>query len=392
MKILFVFHNDDFLGGSSFSTATLAEGLKKRGHEIHVAMPSANKGIMKKFLRERGIFVHDVEVPYLTYDLQSATLLDHLKRFLVSAKIKFLRFPQAEWNIQNLARQHNFDVIHICGSVIGSGAKTAKKNGSKLVWHVREFVQEDHGFEFYPWVRQYNRISEADAIICVSDAVKSKIRKKCNNDQVLTIYNGIDTDMFFQEDAFKLHDPIRIMFAGGLRPTKGLITVLEAINQVKEHISVKLDIFGPASDPQKQFFEHFLDQYNLNDIVNYVGQKSNIANEYREHDINLVASRMEAFGRTTAEAMLSGCLVIGSDSGGTPELIEQDRGYLFEAQNSGSLAAAILNAANNERLSEMVNNAQYYALSRFNTDNYLSQIEDLYLELQQVKEDGARQV
>ena len=48
----------------------------------------------------------------------------------------------------------------------------------------------------------------------------------------------------------------------------------------------------------------------------------------------LMCSKYEAFGRVTAEAMLNDCLVIGRNSGGTPELIEHGKtGFLFNTND-----------------------------------------------------------
>ena len=54
--------------------------------------------------------------------------------------------------------------------------------------------------------------------------------------------------------------------------------------------------------------------------------------ELRKHaDIALMCSRGEALGRVTVEAMLSENLVIGADSAGTKEIIQNKvTGYLYK--------------------------------------------------------------
>lgn len=56
-------------------------------------------------------------------------------------------------------------------------------------------------------------------------------------------------------------------------------------------------------------------------------------------DVELVCSRAEAFGRVTAEAMLGGMSVIGSNTGGTVGLINHKKiGYLYSKSDINELA------------------------------------------------------
>ncbi len=55
-----------------------------------------------------------------------------------------------------------------------------------------------------------------------------------------------------------------------------------------------------------------------------------------------MCSRMEAFGRVTVEALKAGLPVIGSNSGGTTEIIENNtNGVIFKYNNTNSLTNAI---------------------------------------------------
>ena len=80
-------------------------------------------------------------------------------------------------------------------------------------------------------------------------------------------------------------------------------------------------------------------------------------------DIELVCSRSEAFGRVTLEAMLHSIPVIGSRSGGTPELInDHQTGLLYEYENIDELVCCIKELCNNQKLYEaIVENARKYA-------------------------------
>jgi glycosyltransferase involved in cell wall biosynthesis len=68
-------------------------------------------------------------------------------------------------------------------------------------------------------------------------------------------------------------------------------------------------------------------------------------------DIFVSCSSSEAFSNAVLEAMTSGCAVIGSRVGGTPELLgEDERGLLFRADDPADLAAKLAQFINDAKL------------------------------------------
>ena len=59
--------------------------------------------------------------------------------------------------------------------------------------------------------------------------------------------------------------------------------------------------------------------------------------------MSIVTSRCEAFGRVTVEAMLTGNLVLGADSAGTKELLQDGNlGVLYECGNPESIKEQVI--------------------------------------------------
>jgi glycosyltransferase involved in cell wall biosynthesis len=70
--------------------------------------------------------------------------------------------------------------------------------------------------------------------------------------------------------------------------------------------------------------------------------RKDIAVFYKAIDAFVMASKAETFGMVTIEAMACGTPVIGSNAGGTPELLQFGKlGYLFEPLSANHLAAKI---------------------------------------------------
>ena len=89
----------------------------------------------------------------------------------------------------------------------------------------------------------------------------------------------------------------------------------------------------------------------------------------------------ETFGNCLVEAMLAGLACIGTDSGGTPEVLEGGKvGVLVEPRSVESLARAIQTLIENEQLrQDLGGRAKASARQRFDLDKILGQIEDFYL-------------
>lgn len=97
----------------------------------------------------------------------------------------------------------------------------------------------------------------------------------------------------------------------------------------------------------------------------------------------LMSLKAEAFGRTTVEAMMSGCAIIGSDSGATPEILDYGNcGYLFEKNNYIDLAQKIEYAiTHREELAIVAQKGQKYAIEHFTARQNAAKIAELYQEI-----------
>lgn len=74
----------------------------------------------------------------------------------------------------------------------------------------------------------------------------------------------------------------------------------------------------------------------------FEGATATPARWLRAMDVFVLPSRFEAFSNALLEAMACGCCPIGSNVGGTPELIEHDvRGLLFESEDLDGLTRAL---------------------------------------------------
>ena len=81
---------------------------------------------------------------------------------------------------------------------------------------------------------------------------------------------------------------------------------------------------------------------HLDDRVHILPFMNNPSLFYKAIDWLVMATKAETFGMVTIESIAAGRPVLGSDAGGTPELLQNETaGRLFESQNSNDLAKKI---------------------------------------------------
>jgi glycosyltransferase involved in cell wall biosynthesis len=105
---------------------------------------------------------------------------------------------------------------------------------------------------------------------------------------------------------------------------------------------------------------------------------------YRRAWISLVPSRhSESFGLVSLEAMQEGCVVIGSRTGGIPEVIaDGETGLLFKNGSIEEMATSICSLLDNpDRLQSMRQAGKWRADTVFNWQHCAQQYEAIYHQL-----------
>lgn len=125
-------------------------------------------------------------------------------------------------------------------------------------------------------------------------------------------------------------DKIHILYVGGINTQKGIIKFVQRFNQFSEKEKIKLDIYGEITDENIKPSFNRLVYNNPNISVNGYIQNEDVIKVMRQADYLIVPSLwMENYPTVILEAMANGIVVLGSDRGGIPELLQDDRGILF---------------------------------------------------------------
>ncbi|MCP4423359.1 MAG: glycosyltransferase family 4 protein [Chloroflexi bacterium] len=192
-------------------------------------------------------------------------------------------------------------------------------------------------------------------VLCVSAFLRDQIAERAGipHSQMQVVHNGIDLDAFPMRSLTGAPSGLRLLYAGRLSPDKGVHTVIEGLaHLLKKHpdAPVQLSIIGAGVPTYESRLQMLVVEFNLERWVTFrpFVPREQMPAVLAEHDILLFPSIWaEPLARMVQEAMAMGLGVIGTPTGGTPEILHDgETGLVFEAENALMLAekmAALLN-------------------------------------------------
>ena len=374
-KILMIGHEQE-LNGASRSLLGIADMMIARGQSIYVLTSFAD-GPFYEELKKRELTI--IVEPFYRWCVYKSGKRNWIKcKYLWSIRWNRINIATAK-KISEYVRKERIDIIHTNTSVINIGALISKYSGIKHVWHLREFADLD--FNMYPIIskKRYYRFMNrfTDCFICVSKAVADHY-DMLDPKKKYIVYNGICSPKGYLDKENHNGEKIRILIAGKVDPAKGQDEAINACTKVYEYgiTNFELLIAGKGE-------KYFNVPEEIHDNVMFLGQVEDMASLRETVDIELMCSKAEAFGRVTAEAMMAGIPVIGSNTGGTPELIQDGvTGFLYEKGNIKQLSEKIIMLMSDKELRERLGlAAKKYAYSYFTIARCVDSIEEIYKEI-----------
>jgi glycosyltransferase involved in cell wall biosynthesis len=172
------------------------------------------------------------------------------------------------------------------------------------------------------------------------------------------IHNGIDIDYWKSENNDKIPNSFLAVFSKNQFYLKGGDLILEVAKELPNYT------FKIAGTEKPK---------NLNNIprnVIFLGKlrKERLKEEYKISEFYFQLSTFEGFGLSLCEAMLNGCIPIGSSSNIIPEIIGES-GYVLKERKSHKLKIIINKALDSENKKIMANKGRQSIMERFSLKN-----------------------
>ena len=143
-----------------------------------------------------------------------------------------------------------------------------------------------------------NWYKKADAIIGVSELVSERTKREIGKREVYTVYNGVDTSVFYPSSNDKKVDEVKLISVGNLIKIKGHEYIIKACKSLVDSgvENFKLDIYGKGVE--EEYLKMLTAEYGLQEKINFCGYVDYgiISEKIREADIFVLPSYFEALG------------------------------------------------------------------------------------------------
>jgi N-acetyl-alpha-D-glucosaminyl L-malate synthase BshA len=235
-------------------------------------------------------------------------------------------------------------------------------------------------------------IEQSDGVTSVSNYLKRTTHEVFTIEKdIRVIYNFIDTEKYVPRTAedlkcnFCSREEKVLMHISNFRPVKRVMDVVDIFYEVQKEVNCRLVLIGDGEDRAAAIRSAW--NRGLSDRVIFLGKQDNVEDLIPMADVFLFPSANESFGLAALEALSCGVPVVGTRSGGLPEVVEDGRcGYLHPVGAVKEMAASVIELLNNrERMEEFRSNARNRAVENFNQKTIITHYERYYEEVVNAK-------
>lgn len=258
--------------------------------------------------------------------------------------------PRNSWQLKKICKKHQIDIIVAHSSVALGFALSVKKNISKLklVFHRRVDVPlKKNIFSRRKLLNPY-----IDAYVCISQAIADRLKAQGVSHTKLHVvrsavdespYKNTNKEMNRHNLLNSVNSPDKLIFghASALTAEKGLLEIINACHLLQKKGFDFLCIIA-GKGPLSEILQNQIVNFNLQNQVKLVGHIKEISSFLLGVDVLLLPSYSEGLGTVLLEAAYAGCALIGSQVGGIPEVIVNNKtGLLVQPKNIEDLALAM---------------------------------------------------
>lgn len=373
--VLYILSSPNEFGGASKSFINMIDGIRQKGVSPYVVLPSY--GGLCTLLTDRDIpftilpYRLSAYPPFAKGYIKSVILFVPLLIFRVSVNLR------AVMKLIVLCRKISPVVIHTNVGPLQIGYYAAKFLRIPHFWHIREYT----GVLWHPLftIKGFRkRIADSDNhCIAITKGLFDYYKLGSENGRV--IYNGI---LSKEKARFTHHKEKYFLYAGRLEANKGISELLLAFAELvkRGNVDYKLLIAGNTENLRyKKSLLVLVEQLQLSDWVCFLGNREDVFDLMYKATALIVPSLNEGFGRCTAEALFNGCLVIGYNSTGTKEILEEKKlGLLYLTQQELVSAMKSVIEKGVDYFFPMIKKSQEVAIELYSNEQNVEEIIGYY--------------
>lgn len=227
--------------------------------------------------------------------------------------------------------------------------------------------------------RKLKMLQNASAIVGVSKSVCEIVHERLHQDNVYTVYNGVDASLFRPTEKV-IDGTFKILCVANLIPIKGHQYLIQAVRKlINDGYQIRLDLVGVG------LYENNLKQLakklNLSEHVFFCGSKpyTEVAEMMKTADMFIMPSFYDSFGCVYVEAMSTGTVTCGCDVYGPKEIIEDGvSGLLVKPKSVESIVEAVKTVMDNPDLRKKLEQNAIKRAARFSWHQSAIDLSEVY--------------
>ena len=396
MRVMMINHFPISGSGSGTYTRNIAVHLMKKGHEICIIMPENTT----QYSSVPGACMYPV---YFTSDSSEEAIVEGLPFnfpcFTTHPRSTTSFFDLDDDQIEaylaafkrtidKAVAEFKPDIIH--AQHIWLLSWLASKTGVPYVMtaHGTDLM----GYQRSPRFRSYadEAANGAKRIITISNDNDELVRElfpQCA-DRTIFMRNGYDPSRFFPEPIpkeqvtglfdIKLRERL-VLFVGKLAHFKGIDVLIDAARLYESERPGEIVTIIAGDGELSEDLRKQARDYGLKGTF-FLGHLdiSQLRGLYSIADVCIVPSRREPFGLVAVEALACGSVVVATNQGGLPDIINDRVGALVDVDDAFGLSAAILSELYRPDREERGRYAAKYALENYAQDTLMDTLIEIF--------------
>lgn len=249
---------------------------------------------------------------------------------------------------------------------------------------IREPIRR--GLKLLPglWFDKRSIIS-ADFVITVSKHFEERCKGIRGDGRVTAIPNAINLSQFNPDvkTNFNLLNPdgYNILCPARLSPEKGQVYLIKALKIINDFKNFHVFFMGANNTRERKKIESLALKLKLTDYVHFIPPQpyNQVPFFYNATDLIVLPSTSESSGLAILENMALGNVVIASNVGGVPELIEhEETGLLVPPKNPKALAETIIKVVEDWELRHKIKATAIKRARDYDIEKSTDKIENIY--------------
>ncbi len=319
MRILQLLGNTAF-GGATRIVLDISEALREAGYDVEIM---ANDYETKQYFEDAGFVMHEIGTMCRAIrPLKDLKSILALKKWIRMNQIDCIHSHTTKGGVYSRVLKHMAKEVLVVHTVHGYYLKGDNSWKDKLTLGIEDYL--------LPW---------ADCTTFVNSMDYEYAKKKQPDENLVLIYNGIDTEKFLPIEHIEM-DLMKIGISARIVKEKGYDEFFKLVEHYKGDDKITFEIIG--SGPDESHYRAYVEKQGLLPRIVFKGFVSNVVEVISDWDINVLPSYREGLSISLLEAMSCGVASVATAIRGNVEIIDNGiDGFLFEVKDDRSLIEAV---------------------------------------------------